>query len=483
MSIKLHKLIHSLNKSEKRYIKLDLFSKNKKTNLEVVYESFAKVKEYKVSIIKKEINSPKISRAYTINSKDLYQKILNSLRVYSSNENVDMQLEQIQSNVQVLFNRKMYKEANSEITKGVSLAKKYARPINTLNFLYYEYYITSTIKNKEEDLIHNKAFVESVKLLSNELLCEVKNRKNYNELFLLFIKNNKGLVKNIDKELKLFNESSLNNFSNLRSRLLFLTSQFYYYRLLNDKEKAIGQYKERISLVEEHIWLLNKDFEFYFVSLYNFIILLFEENKLVESQVSISNFQQKIGLHKNIDVKTKELYFYKFIIPLKLIFAIRSEGFLDITKEVDFYLGNIGKYEKKVSKVVTFQNYYYLLIIAFMSSDYRLFSEVIPFVKIIERKYWDVNQSYVLVLEYFSNFELGNFKFLPFLYNQFVKVESKNNNEAYSLTRIKKLMGKMKNPLVFKDKVFLNNIIKSFEKQNEGFIKKYRIIAWLKNKI
>ncbi|MFZ9956479.1 MAG: hypothetical protein ACO3E1_10205 [Flavobacteriales bacterium] len=118
----LHKLIHNLSPSEKRYIKLRLASSKADSELTHYFDAFIKQRTYDIDSLEKEFKkSAKLLRA---NFGKLYATILKNLRLFHVNDSPEYVLRGMLSDVQLLLKKGMTNEAKKSNEKLIELARE-----------------------------------------------------------------------------------------------------------------------------------------------------------------------------------------------------------------------------------------------------------------------------------------------------------------------------------------------------------------------
>ena len=123
----LYELIQSLNKSEKRYFKIYFANEQKEQKYLILYDALEKTKAYDEKKIKTQINDAYIQKHFAETKYYLYQLILKVLKHYRTENSVDnLLIEKIQ-NIEVLIQKALWEQADSELSKAKKMAYDYER--------------------------------------------------------------------------------------------------------------------------------------------------------------------------------------------------------------------------------------------------------------------------------------------------------------------------------------------------------------------
>ena len=146
-SNELYKLIKSLTKSEKRFFKLSSSLQSGDKNYLKVFDYIESQDEYDEEAIKKAFKNERFIKHLPSEKNHLYKLILKSLRSYYSEESLSSILKQEIKNIEILYNKALYRECEKFIVR----AKKIAQ--DTEKFYYWNEIISWEKKLKEEGLI------------------------------------------------------------------------------------------------------------------------------------------------------------------------------------------------------------------------------------------------------------------------------------------------------------------------------------------
>lgn len=126
-STELFKLISSLSKSEKRFFKLSSSLQSGDKNYLKIFDFIEKQKDYDEEELKEVFKDETFIKHLPSEKNHLYKLILKSLRSYYSEQSISSQLKQEIKNVEILYNKALYKECEKFVSRAKELARKYEK--------------------------------------------------------------------------------------------------------------------------------------------------------------------------------------------------------------------------------------------------------------------------------------------------------------------------------------------------------------------
>jgi hypothetical protein len=182
-SIELYKLIKSLTKSEKRFFKLSSALQSGDKNYVKIFDFIDAQKEYDEEALKEEFKDETFIKHLSSEKNHLYKLILKSLRSYYSEESLSSILKQEIKNIEILYNKALYRECEKFIVR----AKKIAQ--DTEKFYYWNEIISWEKKLREEGLQEN-INDEGLDLLIKEEEVVIDKLRNLAEYQVIYSKIN-----------------------------------------------------------------------------------------------------------------------------------------------------------------------------------------------------------------------------------------------------------------------------------------------------
>ena len=121
-SNELFKLVRSLTKSEKRFFKLSSSLQSGEKNYLKIFDFIEKQEVYDEDELKKAFEKETFVKHLPSEKNHLYRLILKSLRVFYSEQSVSSILRQELKNVEILYDKALYKECEKFVSRSKALA-------------------------------------------------------------------------------------------------------------------------------------------------------------------------------------------------------------------------------------------------------------------------------------------------------------------------------------------------------------------------
>ena len=145
-SSELFDLIQSLTKSEKRFFKLSSSLQSGDKNYLKLFDQIDKQSEYNEDEIKEVFKNESFIKHLPSEKNHLYKVILKSLRSFHSDRSISSVLRQEIKNIEILFQKALYKECGKFITRAKKKAYDHEK-------FYYLFELISWEKNLLEEAI------------------------------------------------------------------------------------------------------------------------------------------------------------------------------------------------------------------------------------------------------------------------------------------------------------------------------------------
>lgn len=126
-STELFKLIKSLTKSEKRFFKLSSSLQSGEKNYLKIFDYIEGQDDYNEAELKEFFKGERFIKHLPSEKNHLYKLILKSLRSYYSEQSINSSLKQEIKNVEILYNKALYKECEKFVSRAKNTAKKYEK--------------------------------------------------------------------------------------------------------------------------------------------------------------------------------------------------------------------------------------------------------------------------------------------------------------------------------------------------------------------
>lgn len=234
----LHKLIHNLSQSEKRYIKLRLSSSKSESELSLYFDAFTKQKKYDIVSLEKEFKkSAKLLRS---NFGKLYSTILKNLRLFHVNDSPEYVLQGMLSDVQLLLNKGMTDEAKKTNEKLIEQAREkelYYILVKAYSMEWMLHHVSGTLNNETAIYLQTSMDDYTSKHIEIELLTGLyrKSLVIYNEYF--FIKKTEDAKR---QTLEIVQHQLLTDYQKLstdQSKMIYCEIMSIHYSIHRNMEK------------------------------------------------------------------------------------------------------------------------------------------------------------------------------------------------------------------------------------------------------
>ncbi|MCO6481152.1 MAG: hypothetical protein J5I62_00015 [Flavobacteriales bacterium] len=178
-SNELFDLIKSLTKSEKRFFKLHSSLQSGEKNYLRIFDAVDRQKEYDEEAIKKQFAKETFVRHFPSEKNHLYKLILKALRAFHAESSITGVLKQHINNIEILFGKALYEEANKVLVRAKRIAREHER-----FYLWFE--LLAWEKNLLEEAYQSGNFTQDLEALIREeemVLAKLKNLATYNVLY------------------------------------------------------------------------------------------------------------------------------------------------------------------------------------------------------------------------------------------------------------------------------------------------------------
>ncbi len=348
-SDKVHKLIQSLSKNEKRFFKMYCYLHNnvEDKNYIKLFDAIDKQKEYSEQILKKKFRGTKIEKQFAVLKKYLYDSILDALVYYHRKKKVDSEVNYIYKKAQILHNKSMSQEASILLQKAKEKAEKYECFYELLKVFSLEVSLTHAF---HKDAIYLIGKCQEIQEQKNIVMEKIKNR----DMFLMFYYATYNIIFNQDLNTRISSQKEI-------AKLLEVHPVFKQKAVPNSTSARTHYYAGMMLCMMEQ-----KDYEaFLKYSLLHLDLIkgnrhMFSEKNLLASIYNtvaactdlrdMELFEDTISQLKNYKSKNKELtfiskyYYYMRTLEAAISFEqpqigieIKSDLLEDLTKNARYF--------------------------------------------------------------------------------------------------------------------------------------------------
>ncbi len=182
-STELFKLIKSLTKSEKRFFKLSSSLQAGEKNYIKIFDFIERQPYYDETELKNEFDQETFVKHLPSEKNHLYKLILKSLRAYYSEQSISSTMKQEIKNVEILYNKALYKECEKFVVRAKSTAKKYEK-------FYYWFELINWEKRLLDSAYEAGEFSTDLDILVEEEEMVISKLRNLAEYTMIYSKIN-----------------------------------------------------------------------------------------------------------------------------------------------------------------------------------------------------------------------------------------------------------------------------------------------------
>ncbi len=178
-STELFKLIKSLSKSEKRFFKLSSSLQSGDKNYLKIFDFIEGQAKYDEEELKRVFKKETFIKHLPSEKNHLYKLILKSLRSYYSEQSVSSLLKQEIKNVEILYNKALYKECEKFVSRAKQIARDHEK-------FYYWFELISWEKKLLEEAYESGEFTTNLDALveeEEEVIAKLRNLAEYQVIY------------------------------------------------------------------------------------------------------------------------------------------------------------------------------------------------------------------------------------------------------------------------------------------------------------
>jgi hypothetical protein len=313
-SDQLHKLIHSLNKQEKRHFKIfaGRHTIGDENNYVVLFDAIERMREYDEEALMKKFSKELFINNFSITKGRLYEAILRSLDVFHHKSSVDAQLWKELHYAEILYKKTLYEQCAKRLKSARRLAEKYEK-----------HAVLVQIHSFEKSLAEKDSYAgmteESIRAILREDQVVADHINTYNDLWnvksrLFLMLNTKGPARGAEQfeEFRKLIDASLGNKlpENLTvwSRFMYHHTYSAYYFAVSDAENCHFHLAANVALIESNTEIFSDEPNVYFGVLTNLIYVCSRLKRYSEVLVNLNKLRalpEKLDTARNEDLEMK----------------------------------------------------------------------------------------------------------------------------------------------------------------------------------
>lgn len=479
--IKFFRKASSLQQGEKNYIKL--------------FNYISSLDEYDEDAVKAHFKNETFIKHLPSEKNQLLHHVLKSLRYFRIENNATAQINENIKNIQILFNKSLYKQARKVLNEVKEQAYKYELFYYILEIIDLEKVVIDMEAHFGQitNITIDKLIEEEVDIYKKiEQLTHFEkllSRLNQLSAKLLFVRTKED----VEEIERIVNEKTLYDSSLINSKKSFITSlhiKGLAARLLNNKpEEMFDAFQSLIYNLENNPSLISELPKSY-VQAHGFIVRYYAIKRLYTDGFKTIDKLKSLSLDpafKSTDLQIA--IFSNSYINEMLLYAYIGQH--DKAKNIiPIVIKGLEKYEAKINEEELLRIYQVITMVYFGVGEY---SKALHWInRIINSNYTELRQDIIRISKLINliiHFELGNEDLLPYIYKSTTRfVTSLDNSykfEQLFLEHFKKIA------LSKRDSKQIQSFIKFKEEMQNVFRDRYEknaleyfnFYAWLDSKI
>jgi len=493
-STELFQLIKSLSKSEKRYFKLTSSLQSGEKNYMKLFDAIEAQEEYDEAAIKKKFSGETFIKHLPSEKNHLYSLILKSLRGFYADKSAAAILQEQLRNIELLFNKALYKECAKLIRKAKKMAYDYEKYYFLLDLIDWEKTMV------EEEYLRGNFDKDLTKLVNEESEC-IEKLRNLAEYQMLYSKINyvfrKGGYARNEDEQKIV--SDISNYHLIKGKNTALSTKaatacYYIKGLCASTERNLDEsyvnFKKVVKIMEDNPLIMKELSKRYVKALNNVMFAYMDYRRWDECFAMIEKMK---GLSKKTGFESIDVQLKLFTFPHNgelLAYISKGEFTVAKNKVIPSIVSGLEKYEDKINSEEKMLFYYNISRAYIGAGDYK---DALKYINIVlndsESGLREDVYAFARLVNLIIHYELGNYDLLDYTLKstrRFVTKSQRNYQfETVFLKDFRKLL-KVKNTLnnkaLFVD--FKASLQKVLEDPYEQAANEYfDFISWLDSKI
>ena len=428
----LFQLIKSLQKSEKRNFKLYIRRNSANEDLKIIqlFDALDKIGNYDEAVLLKKLPSIKKQQLSNIKA-HLYKQLLASLRLLSSEENIDIQLHEQLDYARILYNKGLYLQS----LKILDRLKEVAHHFHQESFLIQ----IISLEKKIETLHITRSMQDRADRLSQEanevnekrrIITQLSNLAL--QLYSWYIKN--GHARNEADETgvkKFFKEQLPPNafFLDGFYERLYLHQCYCWYAFIRQDFIMYYRHTQKwVDLFHDQPHMINVEPTHYIKGLHNLLNAHFDLRNYQQFSEVLHRFETFGNSEVVIGVENNRIQTFVYLTTAKINQHFMLGTFREGLKLVPHIEEKLEEYELYLDRHRILVFYYKIASLYFGSGDYETAIDYVH--KIIN---WKVDlrndlQCYARLLHLLAHYELGNFELMEPLTKSVYRFMAKMEN-------------------------------------------------------
>ncbi|MFH1321034.1 MAG: hypothetical protein ABII90_10325 [Bacteroidota bacterium] len=282
-------LIRSLDQTEKSYFKkfASQHCSDEKPNYLKLFTAINKQKKFNEDEIIKQFSGQIWVKNFSREKNYLYKLILKSLRNYHAESSADMQLKGLLQDIEILYNKALYKQCAKLLTRARKLATTYEKHSLLLEIIKWEKSIYFSGKTAE--------YLQNIINDEDQILILINEKHQHHQLLSRFydLTKNESLIRTReDVELikEIFKHQRLKGYEmshSIEAKLLFYNIYSAFFHVTGEYRSGYYFCEKWVVLLESHPALINEN-PINYINALNYYLFTLDNN----SEAFFTNLQK-----------------------------------------------------------------------------------------------------------------------------------------------------------------------------------------------
>lgn len=489
----LHTLIHTLNKSEKRYFKLYCSIQQKEEGEEMNYlklfEFLEEQEEYNEDAVIKKFEGEAFLNQLHVTKNYLYNLILKSLRGFFHEALPELVFSNQMQNIEILYSKGLFKQCLKQLNKVEKMAEEAEDHIRLMQVYRWRLHL---MQRHDEDKTFEKitAYWGQLNNEAERYKDFITIRKHAIEIFHLIsqhgVQRNASVEKKIDTIIKSLKTSGVSQKKNLSERAKYnlLNIDLAYYAFKGDGKNEINTLKKTVqNQLDNHAAILNKP-QMFSSCLANLAI----------GYTKYGHYQKAMEVYHRIKNIYSEFKIKKTIQAETIIFSDAANTLLELvnkrghkqedSKLIEAIKDDLSKYKAASVYLEYLRLYFNLANYCFIEREYKLSNKFIQHFmnewKEDSRNDLFIASSFIQLCIFYENKELDQISYaLPRIKRKLLKLNSLNEVEKQVLTFFDRIINESSEK---KTKEYFLKLSSFLKKNSNGqviWLESFDLAKWL----
>lgn len=486
-------LIQSLTKSEKRFFKLTSSVQSGEKNYFKLFNYIAGLDDYDEALLKEHFKGETFIKHLPSEKNHLYKLILKSLRQFYGTQSVSSRLNQEIKNIEILYNKALYKEASKFLNRAKKIAHENEKFYYLIELIAWEKLLTEiSYESGDFDVNLNKIIAEE-----SDAIDKLRNLSSYQILYsrinAIFRRNT--FIKNEEQEKAIYEIANHPLIKGKNTALSYRAASICYYiqglcAVTSRDFKTSYEKFNRVREILDNNPKIKIDLgERYILTHFHLIYCYINEGDFRKAQEKINKINGLKGRKGFNSIHLKQEINNIIITDQIRLYNIQGE-FEEAIKVFNTMYSNNPRNIENSNKEQRIKFYYNIAYTLFATRD---FSNALKFINLIlndnEQQLRQDLYKFARILNLLIHFELDNFDYIDYNSKSVKRYLDKANTslkiDSYIVDQIRKIakVATDLNAITLYEET-LENVNELLQEENERIVLEYLdITSWLESKI